>query len=466
VRDSYGIHWFRRDLRIEGNPALAANLERHGGRVLGLFCFDPAFLARPDFSAGRFQFFLETLSVLRADLQAAGGELLFLAEGPMQSFPRLFEFLPSRPATVSFNRDYEPYARTRDSEVSRLLEERFGIEVITARDHLMLEPGEVLKDDGSPYVVFTPFKRRWLERFAEVERRAPKPGPARLALDWTTALGRSPASVGCGDLLGEYLEKNGPLARLPRPMAGRRAALEQLKAFASKQARYAETRDLPAVAGTSQLSVYLKNGSLTCGEIVSQLGLRGSEKYFDELVWREFYYQILFHFPNVERQAFNPRYRTIRWENNAELFDAWREGRTGFPIVDAGMRQLASTGWMHNRVRMIVASFLVKDLHIDWRSGERWFMRNLLDGDLAANNGGWQWAASTGCDPQPYFRVFNPTLQGRKFDPDGEYVRRWVPELAALPVKEIHEPRHPVVDHSARAKAAVELFKNAALQAT
>jgi deoxyribodipyrimidine photo-lyase len=210
------------------------------------------------------------------------------------------------------------------------------------------------------------------------------------------------------------------------------------------------------------MSVYLKNGSITIAQIAAILELTADGpglKYFQELIWREFYFHILYHVPRVETETFNPKYRVLAWENDAEKFARWKEGRTGFPIVDAGMRQLNATGWMHNRVRMIVASFLTKDLLVDYRWGERYFMEKLLDGDLAPNNGGWQWAASTGCDPQPYFRIFNPTSQGEKLDPRGEYVTRWVPELAGR--ERIHDPLDPIVDHAKARERALHLFKSA-----
>jgi deoxyribodipyrimidine photo-lyase len=256
------------------------------------------------------------------------------------------------------------------------------------------------------------------------------------------------------------------LARYPHPrdsvVPGLEAALAELREFGRERMdAYAHARDLPAVRGTSRLSVYFKNGSLTVPQAIAALELPGKhgEKFMSELVWREFYYHILWNLPEAETQAIIPQYRDIPWENDPRLFDAWKEGMTGFPLVDAGMRELRATGWMHNRVRMVVASFLTKDLHVDWRWGERYFMNELLDGDLAPNNGGWQWAASTGCDAQPYFRIFNPTLQAQRFDPDQEYIRRWVPELdtSAYP--------KPIVDHSARAKTAVAMYKTAANRA-
>jgi deoxyribodipyrimidine photo-lyase len=503
VPGRYGIHWFRRDLRVAGNPALQWSWKEHRGRVVGVFCFDREFLARPDFSSARFQFFLKTLEALREELREIGGDLLVLDVGPDEAFARLWEQLRHSPlgppATVSFNRDYEPFAVARDSRMTRWFEGPGGVLVHSDRDHVLLEPNEVLKTDGSdaPYVVYSPYRKRWLERFARSEVRdrvqaqkagiryldqktAGKQAERLFHLGWNDLL---PGGLG-GDLLAEYLERNGANVGVPIPQAGSRVALAKLREFSSVLRAYAERRDFPAVPGTSRLSIYLKNGSLTVAQIIAELGLEAepNSKYLHELIWREFYYAILALFPEVEHQAFQPRYRSLRWrdsrsgEGESENlghwkspweadWKAWKEGRTGFPIVDAGMRQLNATGWMHNRVRMIVASFLTKDLGIDYRLGERYFMEKLLDGDLAPNNGGWQWAASTGVDAQPYFRVFNPTLQAKRFDPDGDYIRRWVPELAGVPTDRVHEPVRPIVDHAEASRRAIAFFAEASAAA-
>ena len=279
-----------------------------------------------------------------------------------------------------------------------------------------------------------------------------------------------------GDLLEAYLAEIKKRVTISLPPAGSLAALKAVRDFKKHLAAYGEARDVPGVNGTSVLSPYFKNGSLTGAQVMAELNLKvepkavksSAGKYFTELVWREFYYHILFHHPRVEQHAFLEKFAHLKWGNKPEWFTAWKEGRTGFPIVDAGMRQLKETGWMHNRVRMIVASFLTKDLLIDWRWGERYFMEQLLDGDLAPNNGGWQWAASTGCDPQPYFRIFNPWLQGKKFDPDGDYIKRWVPELKDTYSADLHDPPSlprngyplPIVDHATQRDLALALYKN------
>jgi len=482
----YGIHWFRRDLRIVGNPALERNLALHPGRVLGVFCFDAKFLTRLDFSANRFLFFLRTLASLRDEMRERGGDLLFLDTGPSDAFPALFESLRKTqelglPKVVSFNRDYEPFARERDHGMSELFEEDFGIETLTERDHLLIEPTELSKGDsktvgGGFYQVYTPFKNRWMGLFRTAEMNSRmrevgqglKKGPAEFELRWPKT-GKS-FPFGAEDLLEKYLldteKRVPPELRAGGPRPGFAAAKDLLRGFRDEGLDgYGERRDIPSVPGTSKMSIYLKNGSITVPQIVALLKLTPDSppdhlKYFQELVWREFYYHILYHRPDVEHQTFLERYRDLPWENDKKRFTAWCEGRTGYPIVDAGMRQLNATGWMHNRVRMIVASFLTKDLLIDYRWGEKYFMEKLLDGDLAPNNGGWQWAASTGCDPQPYFRIFNPTSQGEKFDPDGRYVRRWVPELADRPERELHEPLNPIVDHAKQRDLALALFKS------
>lgn len=492
--EPFGIHWFRRDLRVAGNPALQWNWKQHGGRVVGLFAFDPKFLARPDFSPNRFAFFLETLRALRAELQSVGSDLLVLDRGPAEAFAELLTALGrSRklPAAVSFNRDYEPFARERDLAITQLLEEKHKIQIHTERDHLLIEPHEILKDNhGATYQIYSPFAKRWFERLnnsdvrsrLEVQKRGleylrdragGKSHAGLFRLSWSDLIDTASLPA---DHLEPYLAANSKLVSVPIPKAGSLAAYETLNAFkGSRLEKYAEARDFPEIAGTSHLSIYLKNGSITSAQVIAALDLQdetfatknGSSVYLKEIVWREFYYYILFHHPRVEHEAFLTKFKNLDWENREDYFEAWKSGNTGFPIVDAGMRQLNSTGWMHNRVRMIVASFLTKDLLISWQWGERYFMEKLLDGDLAPNNGGWQWAASTGCDPQPYFRIFNPLLQSQKFDSEGNYIRKYIPELRALDGEEIHAPLsagsrvsypRPIVDHQEQKEKALELY--------
>lgn len=488
----YGIHWFRRDLRVAGNPALEWNKKIHQGCVVGIFVFDPSFLSRPDIGISRFAFLLETLKALREELQSLGGDLLVLDQGPDQAFEGLFSALLKEkrplPASFTFNRDYEPFARERDARIETLISERFKISTHSERDHLLIEPHEIHKDKpGTWYQVYSPFQKKWLAQFQkkEIRDRLTQHPTERFQTSWSDILPK-PLRGKFSDQLDTYLKKVLPQCDVPLPPAGHSAALEQLELFKDQGLEdYAKMRDFPAVNGTSRLSIYLKNGSITTAQIIHFLGLAerkhrnhsaatldSQTKYLNELIWREFYYHILFHSPRVEKEAFQLKYKSLNWEDDRVLFLAWCEGRTGYPIVDAAMRQLNATGWMHNRMRMVVASFLTKDLLINWQWGERYFMQKLLDGDLSANNGGWQWAASTGCDPQPYFRIFNPTLQGKRYDPDGDYVRKYVPELAHVEKRHIHEPwklaklpaGYPerVVEHSSRSLKAISLFKRSA----
>lgn len=482
----YGLHWFRRDLRIAGNPSLHWSRNRYQGRVLGIFCIDSRFLSRPDFSASRFAFFLETLKELQSEMRETGSDLLVLDLEPEKAFEMIFETLKNfgvpLPESCSYNRDYEPYAIKRDERINRLLTEEWGRQVHSERDHLLIEPNEIYKKDKPRdfYQIYSPYARRWFERLKtdEIkerissqslglqylrERALGRKVPKYFQMTWGDLFRNHPAPT---DSLEKWIKKNRAHVHIPIPKAGSLAAYEKLVRFRDHLQQYHLRRDFPGVEGTSRLSLYLKNGSLTASQIMAELGLgrerfkgtNGATVYLKEIAWREFYYQILYHCPWVEEGAFLKKFRTLSWDNNEALFQAWCEGRTGYPIIDAGMRELNETGWMHNRVRMIVASFLTKDLLVDWRWGERYFMKHLLDGDLAANNGGWQWAASTGCDPQPYFRIFNPVLQSKKFDPHGEYIRKYIPQFKNLKDSQIHIPKNPIVDHSSQKIKALRLY--------
>ncbi len=429
----YGIHWFRRDLRIEDNPALSWNWKENQGRVIGFFCFDKKFLSRPDFSVNRFQFFIETLKDLKSQLIERGGELWVMDEGPFDAFPKLLKALPT-PSVISWNRDYEPFARERDNKMEFWCKDR-GISFHTERDHLLIEPHELLKG----YQVFTPFSRKWLELYRSEEVRK------RVSFRWKGGAFQS-LKIPQNRILESYDEQNRKRVTIPIPEAGCLAAKKALTGFSKQIANYEKKRDFPSINGTSHFSIFFKNGSLTVPRVCDAYELKKG-KFLTELIWREFYYHILHRNPEVETSTYRTKYNALKWEDREDWFEKWKVGMTGFPIVDAGMRQLKQTGWMHNRVRMIVASFLTKDLGIDWRWGERYFMEQLLDGDLAPNNGGWQWAASTGCDPQPYFRIFNPSLQSKKFDPNGDYIREYIPELKGLKNREIHDPPLPLRKH-------------------
>jgi len=493
MENNYGIHWFRRDLRVAGNLALKYNWEKSKGKVLGIFCFDSKFLSRPDMSFNRFQFFLNTMKELKKELNQIGSDLLVLDVGPNAAFSDLFSKLKKYnielPKLITWGRDYEPFAKKRDKEMFQFFDE-LDIKTYSHRDHLLIESQELTKNDFTTdgYQVYTPFSKRWLNLYNSTEMQKRIKQQARgleylndiekgnykkiFDLKWSDILGNK---ITYPDNLIKYSEENLKKVTVPMPKSGSIQAYKILKSFTSKLNDYQKNRDFPSLAGTSRLSMFLKNGSITVPQIIAYYDLpyyqkksSSIETFFSELIWREFYYHILDRHPRVEKEAFLPKYKKLKWDNNKKYFAAWKEGKTGFPIVDAGMRELKTTGWMHNRVRMIVASFLTKDLLIDWKWGEKYFMEMLLDGDLAPNNGGWQWAASTGCDPQPYFRIFNPWLQSKRFDKEGEYIKKYIPELKEVDAKELHAPiighdtyPEPIVEHSEQRNLALEMYKEA-----
>ncbi len=463
------IHWFRRDLRLDDNTALLAAYDG-ATEVVPVFIFDRAILSRPDTGPVRVKFLLDALAALDANLRARGGALILRAGLPEEELARLVAETGAK--AVYYNRDVEPFALARDARVAERLRETCAVRGFEDGD--LHPPDSIKTKGGTVYTVFTPYKRTALAI------PVPKPRSAPEAF-------RVPAGLASNPL--PTLAELGHATEVQIPPGGEGPARERLEGFVRRHlADYDRERDLPAKTGTSGLSPYLRFGCLSPRRAFhaaedATAGLTGparagADVWISELLWRDFYRQILFHFSYVENGSFKKSYDELAWERNDDLFEAWKAGRTGFPIVDAGMRQLATTGWMHNRVRMIVASFLTKDLLIDWRRGERHFMETLVDGDLAANNGGWQWAASTGTDAQPYFRIFNPVSQGQKFDPTGAYVKKYVPELASVPEKWIHEPwnlpleyrkpfrcvlgtdyPYPVVDHARQREKALALFK-------
>lgn len=407
------IWWIRRDLRLSDNPALQAALK--AGSVLPVFLLDPRF---DSVSLRRRNFLYEGLRVLDEQLQARGSCLTLRRGEPVEALRRLLA--ETGADAIYAERDTTPYALARDTRAARALP------LTLVHGQTVHPPELVQKADGSPYTVYTPYSRAWKALL-----------PADLGL--LPAPERFPAvELPTSEALPDSTSE-------PLFPAGEAEAQRRLARFVQSAIRdYAENRNRLDLDGTSALSPYLRFGMLGMRQAVyaarqAQAGT-GSEVWLNELIWREFYIQILFHFPRVARESFNPALANIPWRNDEAEFAAWKQGRTGVPVVDAAMRQLRATGWMHNRARMIVASFLVKDMLVDWRWGERWFMENLLDGDPAANNGGWQWTAGTGTDAAPYFRVFNPVLQSAKFDPNGDYIRKWVPELAHLDTAVIHAP--------------------------
>ena len=407
------IWWIRRDLRLTDNPALQSGLEV--GDVIPVFIIDPAFSTQ---SPRRRSFLYEGLSSLNKNLQTRGSYLVIRTGKPVDVLRQLIQ--ETHAAAIFAEEDYTPYACKRDSQIASQL----PLQLILGQT--VHHPEFVKKADGKPYTIYTPYSKIWKSLLQEIKLI---PAPKNI---------NTPAGIQ-SDIIPAF-ETN------PLFPAGEAEALKRLKDFTSKRIfAYDEARNRMDLDGTSSLSPYLRFGMLGLRQAVSaarqaSAESRGAEVWLNELIWREFYIQILYHFPHVSQNAFNASLANIPWRNNESEFSAWKNGLTGMPIVDAAMRQLKETGWMHNRARMIVASFLVKDLLIDWRWGEAWFMENLLDGDIAANNGGWQWTAGTGTDAAPYFRIFNPILQSAKFDPEGNYIRKWVPELSGLNAKEIHTP--------------------------
>jgi deoxyribodipyrimidine photo-lyase len=468
------IVWFRRDLRLHDNTALGKALAR-GLAILPVFILDERLLHNPRSGAPRLKFMLAALHSLNESLRAVGGRLLIQYGDPVRVLSQLVAMTQAQ--AVYFNADYTPFARQRDKQVEQAL----ACEVHISHDMLLHPPNSILKADGTPYVVYTPFRKQWLGLPSLYQpHRSPEPAdfyhndalhyppmPTLMDLGWADTIDIPPASeVAAQDRLNRFV--------------------------ADALARYAESRDaLPHFPwdreqtqdkGTSGVSPYLRFGLISPRQVlhsVSQIDLdsphgearRGAQVWISELAWRDFYHHILFHFPQVKTRSFRSAYDNIQWRNAPQDLQRWQAGQTGYPVVDAAMRQLTATGWMHNRARMIVASFLTKDLLIDWREGERFFMNWLVDGDLAANNGGWQWSAGTGTDAQPYFRVFNPISQAQKFDPTGDYIQRWVPELHDVPLEYIHTPWHlstpphnyppPIVDHAVARRRAVSVYKQA-----
>ena len=421
------IWWIRRDLRLTDNAALHSALQ--AGSVLPVFILDPAFDSS---STRRKDFLYEGLHTLDKDLRKRGSYLVVRSGKPLNVLKQLI--IETQADAIFAEEDFTPYARKRDLEI----EHHLPLHLVNGQT--VHHPNAVLKADRKPYTVYTPYSKAWKAKL-----------PSKLEL--------YPAPEKINTPYELVNEKLPPFKTNPLFPAGEQEALVRLEEFLFKKIySYNEDRNRMDLDGTSSLSPYIRFGMIGLRQAVSmamspspfgrrvpfRVGVRGegkgAETWLNELIWREFYIQILYHFPHVSKTPFNKSLTNIPWRNNASEFEAWKRGETGVPVVDAAMRQLKETGWMHNRARMIVASYLVKDLLIDWRWGEAWFMENLLDGDIAANNGGWQWTAGTGTDAAPYFRIFNPVLQSAKFDPNGDYIRKWIPELRSLDAKEIHAP--------------------------
>lgn len=429
MTDKTAIFWFRRDLRLEDNHGLFEALQS-GSPVIPVFVFDTQILDHlEDKKDARVEFIHLALQDIDTKLKNHGAGLHVAIGDPTEVIPRLANQFNAH--TVYANRDYEPYARKRDESVYRSLLAR-GINFKGYKDQVLFEKSEVMKADGLPYTVFTPYSKKWKSLLA------------------VQGIPEYPSETLLSNMKSSGIDSFPGLSDIGFEASGIEFPSEHVADGILQH--YAETRDIPGIRGTSRLSVHLRFGTIPVRKLTAR-ALNLNEKYLNELIWREFYQMILWHFPQTVDNAFNSKYDRIEWENDENLFALWKEGKTGYPIVDAGMRELNQTGYMHNRVRMVVASFLSKHLLIDWRWGERYFASKLLDFDLASNIGGWQWAAGCGCDAAPYFRVFNPYLQQQKFDPDYAYIRKWIPGF---------DPDHylkPIVEHTFARDRAIRTYK-------
>jgi deoxyribodipyrimidine photo-lyase len=431
MKPAVNIFWFRRDLRLQDNAGLYHAL-KEGKPVVPVFIFDKNILdelsdkidIRVEFIHNALEEMQQALVKINSTLDVRYGFAADIYKELMQEYSI---------EKVFTNHDYEPYARKRDTEIAELLKAN-GISFHTYKDQVIFEKDEVVKDDGKPYTVFTPYSRRWKAALNDFYFKA------------------YPSKKYFFNFYKQPVKEIPSLELMGFKTTGQSFPAKKWKEEIVKN--YSALRDFPAVNGTSRLSVHLRFGTISIRELARDAGSL-NETFLNELIWRDFYQTILWHFPRVVQHSFKPEYDKIKWRNNEKEFDAWCKGQTGYPIVDAGMRQLNETGFMHNRVRMITASFLTKHLLIDWRWGEAYFAKKLLDYDLAANNGGWQWAASSGCDAVPYFRIFNPTLQTKRFDPELKYIRQWVPEFEGFSYSS------PIVEHEFARKRCLEVFSNA-----
>ncbi|MFN5830273.1 MAG: cryptochrome/photolyase family protein [Bacteroidota bacterium] len=425
------LFWFRRDLRLDDNAGLYEALKQNMN-VLPIFLFDSEILNKLDNKQdARVHFIHHQLTVLQQQLSALGSSIMVKLGKPKEIFESLAQQYIIK--AVYTNHDYEPYAIKRDHEIAELLRSK-GISFHSFKDQVIFEKDEVTKDDLKPSTVFTPYMKKWKSKLT-TNHLMPHPTQnynnnffqtATIPLPTLADIGFLPSSI---DFPGSEI--------IP-------AVIQH----------YSEQRDIPSIKGTSRLSVHLRFGTVSIRSLVAQ-AQRLNEKWLNELIWREFYMMILYHFPHVVNRAFKPAYDRIPWSNNETHFKLWCEGKTGYPIVDAGMRELNRTGFMHNRVRMITASFLTKHLLIDWRWGEAYFAKKLLDFELSSNNGGWQWSASSGCDAAPYFRIFNPYEQTKKFDPQLKYIKQWIPEFDELNYIK------PIVDHKFARERVLSTYKKA-----
>lgn len=423
------IFWFRRDLRTEDNTALNEALASKLP-VLPVFIFDTSIIDELPSSDPRISFIYHSLQKINYEFSGYGSSLLIVKDSPLSAFNKLVSDYTID--TVFFNRDYEPYAISRDRQIADLLDAR-GIKTVTCKDQVIFEKDELVKTDGLPYTVFTPYSKKWLQAFNNLNLGAEKKATFDNLLEIQAVF---PSLQSLGFELSAIKVRHFDLSVIDN---------------------YDKYRNYPAEDRTSYLSPHLRFGTISIRKIV-RLAAERNMVFMNELIWREFFMQILFHFPSVVTDNFKAAYNFIEWRNNEKEFEAWCRGETGYPLVDAGMRQLSQTGYMHNRVRMVVAGFLCKHLLIDWRLGEAWFAQKLLDYELSSNNGNWQWAAGTGCDAVPYFRVFNPDIQQSKFDPDGIYIKKWTGDDG----KSAYPPK--IVDHTFARNRAVETYKKGILR--
>jgi len=418
------IFWFRRDLRLEDNTALYHAL-KSGLPVMPVFIFDQNILDELPEDDARVSFIFNTLRSMNTKLLEKGSSIQIFRGDPVKIWKELIKNHTIE--NVFVNRDYEPYAIERDTQIHDWLAQ-YNIGFHAFKDQVIFDENEVVKDDGSPYTVFTPYKRKWLEKFNREF--------------WASLLPSSLDNVYPSTLPFPSLEE----------MGFRESPVRVREYNLSRLDEYARTRDLPGEDSTSCLGPHLRFGTVSIRQVIRQLKTQ-DEVFLSELIWREFFMQILYHFPDVVTENLNPKYNGITWRNNEKEFERWCQGKTGYPMVDAGMRQLNTTGYMHNRVRMVAASFLCKHLLIDWRWGEAYFAGKLLDYELSSNNGNWQWAAGTGCDAAPWFRVFNPETQQKKFDRNLQYIKWWVPEFGTKDYPK------PIVEHPFARNRALAVYK-------
>lgn len=424
------IFWFRRDLRLEDNHGLFEALS-NSEAVLPIFIFDKTILDELPKDDPRVTFIHESLSEINSKLKKIDKSLAVFHGTPDEIFKKLIA--ENEMKSVYTNHDYEPYALKRDKELKSFFEDK-NVEFKTFKDQVVFETNEVVKDDGTPYVVYTPFSNKWKEKL--------KNNPIE--------------NYNSEGLLKKFSTHSYPFLSL-KDIGFKESEIKVKPYDISKKVieNYNETRNFPAIDKTSYASVHLRFGTISVRKLVQYAAKFQEETYLKELIWREFFMQILWHFPHTVHQSFRPKYDAIKWKNDEKLFEKWCKGKTGYPMVDAGMRQLNKTGYMHNRVRMVVASFLTKHLLIDWRWGETYFAQKLLDYEQSSNVGNWQWAAGSGVDAAPYFRIFNPTEQVKKFDKDLKYIKKWVPELETLQYVE------PIVDHKTARELCLKTYKEA-----